>query len=273
MMMRNDSQRRRGAYATTAAVVLLAAASVLAAPGAPAAHSDTAYARELVLLRQGTLLKGAAAAASNPATAALFRSQAVIAGWTDLEARRGDSIAAGREYLKDLQAYLDSNPQDLDGMWTLDQAKFILGPLSSPIINRMEYWANGKKDRDDLRPMADLADRLLKMATARIEANLADLETDTAPRRYPSDDAYAKAYMAVLNAKGEVEYYRAWSLYFQALAMDANAPGRTDKLLEAAKILGQWADGDESSGVKYQSLFCVARSTRRRAGYRRRSRI
>ena len=148
----------------------------------------------------------------------------------------------------------EANPKALDGAWALEHAQFILSKLSQPILTRMEYFSNNRRDRQGLAPLAALADQLLRAGGENLAASLKQLEAAK-----PFDD---KAYALRYSAAAEVRYYAAWALYFRAMAMDpaAEAVERKKVLAQAVEALNEWAVDDSDNGVNFQAYLLRAKA-------------
>jgi hypothetical protein len=247
-------KRRRGWPVVMAAAVCAAAGAFAqeAATG-PATntyvllpHEDSRFAADLLRLNQPDLIAAEEAAAKGTPAENLWKAERIVAQWTELSKNRLEAQQHSAEYVAAVTVYLDSQTSGIDGVWALDQAKFIFSRLAEPIINRMEYWANTPKDREELAPLAALADRLMKQANVSLAAGMRDAEKGA------FDEA---EYMRFYNGAGEAEYYGAWGAYYQAMAMEPGAAGRKALLEAAAKTLGKWADAKEDTGVNNQSLL------------------
>ncbi len=221
------------------------------------AHSDTTFARELLRLNQPELIKAGGATSKGTGAEGMWKAQAQVATWDEIVKNRGELPKATQEYLASVKGYLGSSAgAGVDGNWGLDHAKFIFGRLSEPVISRLEYFANVAKDREQLAPMAALADQLLKAADAGLTGEMEYLGSNAARAKYgANEDAYTAAYTRAYGATVEVKYYNAWAKYFLAMAM---APGgekmaeRKRLLTEAIGLLEEFAE-QEDMGVMYQS--------------------
>lgn len=210
-------------------------------------HADSAFARELWRLNQDSLVKSALDSSKGSPAESMWRAQLVVATWDEIAKSRTEINRAQSEYAADLTRYLDvMNNNGIDGGFALDHAKFIFAKLSEPIINRMEYWANGEKDRAKLAPMAALSDRLIRIAGVAVQAAMVQAE-----RKQPFDEA---GYMRAYSAQVEVEYYKAWASYFVAMSMTPGDAERTKRLADATTTLEKWTN-DPESGVMYQALL------------------
>lgn len=220
-------------------------------------HPETTLARELLRLNQSGLLKTAAEQTAGTTAAGMFEAQVIYAKWSDFKSSRAKLTEMSTKYVRQLTAYLDSKPDNLDGKWALDEAKFIFAAPSEHVITRLEYFGTSEKDRRVLAPMAALADRMLKISSAYIDAQLTLLDTDAERRKYSNEDAYRVAYLEMDGAKSEVSYYQSWGYYFLAMSLDPRTqePARKAALDQAIQSLSEWADGPDDGGVKNQSLL------------------
>jgi tetratricopeptide (TPR) repeat protein len=135
----------------------------------------------------------------------------------------------------------------IDGAWALDHAQFILSHLSQPILTRMEYFSNNRKDQAALAPLAGAADELLRLAARALDAAMKQLEAAK-----PFDE---KAYAREFAAAAETRYYTAWCEYFQAMALDPAAAERKRLLAQAIDGLAEWAVDEPDNGVNFQSYL------------------
>ncbi len=211
-------------------------------------HSETQYAHELFRLNQPSLIAAEAAAAKGTTAEHLWKSELIAENW-DAKATASERVARGREYQQEVSAYLDSQATGIDGVWALDQVKFLVAHAAESTLNRMEYWGATAKDRAELGPIAALAERLLKQAAVSLAAGMHDAETKS-----PFDEA---AYTRAFSANAEAAYYATWTEYLQAMAMEVGSDdaARKNLLLAAANALGKWADDKEDNGVNNQSLL------------------
>ncbi len=271
-----------------AAFLAAAVTSAISVSGfaATTKRSDSHYARELSRLGQVPLLKLEKLRSQGTALEKLYDAQLIYATWT----QQAKSFATDRnaqarvtaQYLDDVNSYLSDPNANVDGFWALDQAKFILGPLVEPIVNRMEYWSNSAKDRKALLPLARMGNRLLTAAKEGLKATQEAEEKKTNFNEAVWKEAYG--------AFNETDYYRGYAGYFLGLALNpeekielpANempiaqdekakqagekAPqskewARQDILTQTADLLVTWADEDpklapqDASGIKYQCML------------------
>ncbi|HUO07418.1 MAG TPA: hypothetical protein VM008_03890 [Phycisphaerae bacterium] len=209
---------------------------------------ETQFAHDLLRLGQVDLIRAEREEAKGTPAENLWKAQYCVAAWDSLTRTKADRATAEREYLGAVTRYLTSQTAGIDGVWALDHAEFIFARLSEPIINRMEYWSSSAKDRAELGPMADLADVLLRQAALSLKAGLHQAETSGAGGSF-DEAGYTRNFRAI----AEVEYYSAWSKYFQAMAKEPTDPVRKALLLSAAEALGKWADDPQDNGVNNQS--------------------
>jgi len=223
-------------------------------------HSESMLARELLRLRQTDLIKAAAEDSKGKAVEPLWKAEAIFATWDDIAKDRVDIPHATQDYVESVKKYVDAQGSNVDGTWAIDQAKFIFARLSEPIINRMEYFSNGEKDRAALTPMAQLADRMLKVSSEALQAEMSYLSSNAGRSRYTSEDAYNDAFIHATDNLTEVEYYGAWAKYFLAMSMEPGNPNRAKLLNDAATVLNKWADDAEDNGVNSQALLLRGKS-------------
>ena len=229
-------------------VGLLATAALgQTAPYTLLAHSDSQYARELSRLRQMELMQAQLAGARGTAAENLWKAQLLQAQFDELAKEPAAAPRVTQEYLAALGAYIKSQDKGLDGMWALDHAQFILSHLSQPILTRMEYFSNNRRDQAALGPLAAAADELLRIAGRALEASMKQIESAK-----PFDE---KAYERAFSAAAETRYYTAWSEYFQAMALDGAAAGRAKFLAGAIDGLAEWAVDEPDNGVNFQSYL------------------
>ena len=210
-------------------------------------HSDSQYARELLRLKQIDLMQSQLAGARGTAAENLWKAQLLQAQYDDLIKDAASASTVTQDYLAALAAYIKSQDKGLDGAWALDHAQFILSHLSQPILTRMEYFSNNRKDRDALAPLAASAEELLRVAGRSLDASMKQIESAK-----PFDD---KAYAGAYAAAAEARYYTAWSEYFSAMALDPAAPPRKSLLAQAVEGLAEWAVDQPDNGVNYQSYL------------------
>ncbi|HVX86534.1 MAG TPA: hypothetical protein VH253_17260 [Phycisphaerae bacterium] len=209
-------------------------------------HSDSRFATDLLRLGQVDVMAAEAAAAKGKPAENLWKSERILAGWDDLSKTRAEADRNSAGYTEAVGAYLDSQAQGIDGIWALDQAKFVLSRLADPMINRLEYWSNTEKERRALAPLAALAQRLLDQSKISLAAGMRDAEKGA------FDEA---GYMRAYSGAAEAEYYGAWGDYYSAMAMDPGDAKRQALLSRAITTLGKWADAKEDTGVNNQSLL------------------
>jgi hypothetical protein len=213
-------------------------------------RSESQYARELSRLGQVQLLKYLAQRDAGKPEGGLFAVQLTYADWANVSKDRTTRPQVVEQYVSDMNRYLGSAGATVDGFWALDQAKFILGPLAETTVNRMEYWSNNPKDRQVLKPLAQMATQLLQLARVGLQN-----AQEVAQTPVFNEAAWTAAY----NAAGEVDYYGAYAGYFTGLASEPGDPNRAKVLNDTAATL-KWADEDDSdpaqaSGIKYQCLL------------------
>jgi hypothetical protein len=208
--------------------------------------SDSRFASELLRLGQVDVMAAEEAASKGTAAENLWKAERIVATWEDLSKTRADAQRNGAIYTEAVAAYLDSQTQGIDGVWALDQSKFILSRLADPIINHLEYWSNNGAERKELAPLAGLAQRLLGQAKTSLAAGMRDAEKGA------FDEA---GYMRAYSGAAEAEYYGAWGDYYAAMALEPGEGERKALLLAAIKTLGKWADAKEDTGVNNQSLL------------------
>jgi hypothetical protein len=241
-----------------AAAVLLAggAAWGQTAPAANPERLDTQFAHELSRLKQIDLMKDQEAAAAGTPAENLWKAQLLLAQYDELiKAPGADAAKIGQDYLAAITAYVQANPKALDGGWALDHAQFILSRLSQPYLTRMEYFANNRRDRLALAPLAALADQLLRAGGDNLAASLKALEAAK-----PFDD---KTYALRFSAAAEVRYYSAWALYFRAMSLDPAGGEGADRrklLTQAVEALNEWAVDDSDNGVNFQAYLLRAKA-------------
>lgn len=250
-MTRKTYNTGKHTLATAAAGALLAAVLAALPAFAAAPHqSDSAFARQLRELGQVDLLKKAAEEKKADPVGGLYAAESVIADWSEvMKSRRAlsDGTAA---YLAGVKSYLDSGPANLDAYWALDQAKFIVGGLSMPIISRMEFWSNNPRDREALQERVTLVKRLLKDADEQMRAMM-----DKAEKANPfNEPLYMKGY----DGKRDIDYNQGNVLYFEAMSMDPGTAERNDVLARAEEAITPWAEGDDEN-VKYPSLLLLGK--------------
>lgn len=223
--------------------------------GDKSVHSPTTLAWELQQKNQVALMVAAAEEAKGTPAEWMFRAQEIFARWPEYKKSRAQQVEMANKFVANLNDYLNSQPQNIDARWALDNAKFLFAAPSEQVITRLEYWANSEKDRRNLEPMAKLAARLLKLAGERIDTQLTAMESDSARRAFTSDDAFNAAYMKLYATKTEIAYNQSWAQYFLAMSLAPSNPERKTFLTQATESLKEWADGPEDSGVKFQSLL------------------
>jgi len=182
--------------------------------GDKSVHSPSTLAWELQQKKQLALITAALEGAKGTPNENLYRALDIFVRWPEYKKSRAQQTEMGAKYVAALNAYLDTQPQNIDPRWALDNAKFLFAAPSEQVITRLEYWANSAADRHKLEPMAKLAARLLKLADDRISAQLAAMDTDAARRAYSSDEAFNAAYMKLDAVKTEITYNQAWAYYF-----------------------------------------------------------
>jgi hypothetical protein len=212
-----------------------------------AAHPDTQFAHELFHLRQTDAIKASLAASAGQPAENLWKAQLILAQWDDLTKAKADTSEASSDYVAAIKAYLDSQKTGFDGAWALDHAQFVLSKLAQPIVTRLEYWGNNRRDRAALEPLTTLATRLLALGAENLNASLKQLENTQ-----PFDEKiYQKAYATAADTR----YYSAWALYFRAMALDSGNPARTLVLKDAAALLNDWAVDAPDNGVNFQAYL------------------
>ncbi|HEY4329103.1 MAG TPA: hypothetical protein VGN88_05155, partial [Phycisphaerae bacterium] len=211
------------------------------------------YAHELFHLKQSELMQSQMAAATGTPGENLWKAELILLQFDEMAKDRGAG-AVTDDYFKALDAYIKSQPKGLDGTWALDHAQFILAKLSQPILTRMEYFGNNRRDRETLAPLAARGANLLQIAIKSLDASMKQIENVK-----PFDDkAYARNYAAAASAR----YYDASALYFKAMALDpasasSSAAGddRAKVLAQAAEELSEWAVDEPDNGVNFQAYL------------------
>lgn len=223
-------------------------------PAAASERLDTQYSHELSRLKQIEIMKAELAAGG--AAENLWKAQLLLAQYDELiKAQGADAGKIGQDYAAALSAYVAANPKALDGAWALDHAQFILSKLSQPVLTRMEYFSNSRRDRMALAPLATMADQLLRAGAENLAASLKVLEAAK-----PFDE---KSYMLRYGAAAEVRYYSAWAFYFRAMSLDPageEAVERKKLLGQAIEALNEWAVDDSDNGVNFQAYLLRAKA-------------
>src|SRR5262245_57079248 len=136
------------------AVALAALATIAGGAAAPdyelVQHSDSQYAHELFRLKQIDIMKSQETATAGTAAANLWKAELLLTQFDELTQDKSKAAKVTDDYLAALNAYFKSQTRGIDGAWALDHAQFILSKLAQPILTRMEYWSNSRRDRQAL---------------------------------------------------------------------------------------------------------------------------
>ena len=231
------------------------------ASGRLALHSETSFGHELLRLNQADVIK-AMVASARVDDAAMWKAEVPLAPseWKEISKSRAEVKKATQEYVANLKAYLDSLQAKTlpgpglvkevpDGFWGVDHVKFIFGELTRPIIMSMEYFGANEKSRAELKPIAVLSARVLAVTDDGLLA-IRESEEKRAGKGAAADLAFAEG--GVWNqayAAGAIpQYYRPFSLYFQAMAMDpAESAARRKLLLGAVEQLKPFIESEDAS--------------------------
>ncbi|HMD55307.1 MAG TPA: hypothetical protein VKJ65_12220, partial [Phycisphaerae bacterium] len=259
-----DLMRRICRSASVAGISLaLGAFSRTLYADAPAQNSDQLAqvvhdtSQALNLEKQGdiTAINQAIAAAANEQQKELFQAVLIYCQWNNLDNNPAQQDRLGKDFVNDVNQYLQFAGDGVDAEWAIEQAKFILADIAAADVNPIEYWSGTPEVIAALFPPADLARRLLETAykhNSNIVSQLNNAENFT------DDDQ--KAYMAAANGQTEAQYYLAFAEYYTGLA----APEEGDKwFMAAVNNLRQWTDGSSNSGVYYLALLLSGKANYR----------
>ena len=192
-------------------------------------------------------IQHAISSAANDQEKSLFQAALIYCQWDQMQNDSTQQEQYAKDFVTQVNQYLQFAGDNVDSQWAVDQAKFILVNIADNDVNPIEYWSGTPDMQAALFPSADLARRLLETAyrhDSDVVSQLNNAENFT--------DADQKAYMAAMNGQTESQYYLAFAEYYTGLA----APDQGDKwYLAAVNNLRQWAAGSPDSGVYYQALL------------------
>lgn len=228
-----------------------------------AAHADTTYAHELLRLNQGSLIK-LMAGQTGGASDLMWKAESIMLDFDQIKSR-SEARRQGQEYASAMNAYLDKAVTQRDnsglkivpdGFWAVDHVKFIFGDLTKSLITRVEYFGMTERDRTELRPIAELSDKMVSAAETGLTAIC---EFEEKKKRRADDDGFAEGtpWARAYEAKAIPQYYRAFANYYRALAMQLDDPQRKDCLVKAVDSLKDWIEPEDAAqkAVKNTALL------------------
>jgi hypothetical protein len=220
---------------------------------------DTQLAQSLENRNDVTAIQQAITAASDGQEKALFDSALIYCQWNQTGNDPARQAQMAREFVQDVNEYLQFAGAQADPDWEIAQAKFILADITPAYVNPIEYWSGTPEVQAALLEPADLARRLLETVYTHYSGLLNALNNAT-----NFTDADQKMYLAAMNGQTESQYYLAFAEYYTGLA----STDKADKwFLSAVNNLRQWTSGSSDSGVYYQALLLSGKANFRAARY------
>ena len=228
------SQSAQRAYPVNAAEV--------AADGKLAARWAAQHDPQAILNRLRTL--------HNPMRRLLFNATLIYSRWGKYQANPELAQAMARRYATQVGRYAAWAGTALDSTWALQQARFILGTLAAAVVNRIEYWSALPADRRELKPLADAAVRLLRLARRHFRQVVTRLNNTS---HFGRRDR--QRYVQALRGRTQASYYLAFADYFSGLALPPGDPRRRKDFLAATAATQPWTSANSSAGLSYPALL------------------
>jgi hypothetical protein len=181
-------------------------------------------------------------------------ASAAIASLQRLDTDKSLTPADRQDILDKAVVDLDKDlPAITDAQTLTNAAQILAGQTIDPLTAILEYWGRSDTEMGRLRPVAELAVKMLDQAN-KIAANHA---SDTANQIKSPDDKLTDVWQQWNDLANLAAYQKARMQYAQALATDISDPHRSKTIDEAFAALAQWDDAD--SGIQPQVRFLMSK--------------